>query len=99
MHEDSRTEFEERYSDSLVKTLIAFSNTNGGKIAIGVDDDGNVIGLEDPDDVAKRCVNAIADKVRPDIALTTEVSIEQIDGKSIVAIDVHEGDKKPVFPP
>lgn len=97
MLEDNFTEFKERYSDSLVKTLIAFSNTKGGKIMIGVDDDGNVVGLEDSDDVAKRCVNAIKDKVRPDITLSTEVRIEQIDGKSIVVIEVHEGDKKPYY--
>ncbi len=97
MLEDNFTEFREKYSDSLVKTLIAFSNTKGGKIMIGVDDDGNVVGLEDSDDVAKRCVNAIKDKVRPDITLSTEVRIEQIDGKSIVVIEVHEGDKKPYY--
>ncbi len=97
MFEDNCTEFKEKYSDSLVKSLIAFSNTKGGKIMIGVDDDGNVVGLEDSDDVAKRCVNVIKDKVRPDITMTTDVRIEQIDGNSIVAIYVHEGDKKPYY--
>ena len=95
--EDQNTEFKAEFTEKLIKSVVAFSNTSGGRIVLGIDDDGNEVGLDDPDDVAKRCVNAIADKIRPDATLTTEVSIRQLGEKSLVVIDVSEGEKKPYY--
>lgn len=64
---------------------------------VGVNDDGEIVGIDNPDDVAKRCVNAITDKVRPDITMNTVVEVEQLDGKKVVTISVHEGNKKPYY--
>ena len=97
MMEDQNTEFKAEFTEKLIKSVVAFSNTSGGRIVLGIDDDGNEVGLDDPDDVAKRCVNAIADKIRPDATLTTEVSIRQLGEKSLVVIDVSEGEKKPYY--
>ncbi len=97
MIEDQNAEFKREYTDKLLKSVVAFCNTSGGKIVIGVDDDGNIIGLEDPDDTAKKCVNALSDRIRPDITLFTEVTIHQYSDKSIVTIEVVEGDKKPYY--
>lgn len=58
MIEDRNTEFRGVYSDSLVKTAIAFSNGTGGRIFIGIDDDGKVCGLDDADDACKKCIQA-----------------------------------------
>lgn len=67
MQEDQNTEFKGEFSDKLIKTAVAFSNGDGGRILIGIDDDGNVIGLDDPDDTCKRCDQALRDKIRPDV--------------------------------
>lgn len=96
-HEDQNTEFKRDYTDSVVKTAIAFSNTNGGKILLGIDDDGNVVGLEDSDDVCKRCVQDLRDKVRPDITATSNVEIETVSGKRTVNVTVLEGSNKPYY--
>lgn len=42
--ESALIEFKESLSDSLAKAIVAFANTAGGKIFIGVDDNNNVIG-------------------------------------------------------
>ena len=97
MIEDQNTEFKAEFTDNLLKSVVAFSNSSGGRIVLGMDDDGNEVGLANPDDVAKRCVNAIADKIRPDLTLTTAVSIRQQGGKCFVVIDVSEGEKKPYY--
>lgn len=49
--ENKTLEFKEKLPDSytLVKTIIAFSNTSGGKLIIGVNDKREVIGLKDID--------------------------------------------------
>lgn len=45
--EDSRNEFKEVLNEKLEKEIVGFLNSNGGNLYIGVDDNGNVIGLND----------------------------------------------------
>ena len=49
--EDSRNQFKKDINngDSLAQELIAFSNTLGGRIFVGVDDNGTITGLETSD--------------------------------------------------
>ena len=48
--ENLTTEFKRIYTEDIKKTVVAFANTNGGKIFIGIEDDGNVIGIDDVDE-------------------------------------------------
>lgn len=97
MQEDQNTELKEQYSETFLKTAVAFSNGNGGRIIFGVKDDGAVIGLSDPDDTCKRCAQALADKVRPDVTTTTKISIIQTEGLDIVEISVRPGPRAPYY--
>jgi len=97
MAEDGRTEYKSQYSDSIPKSIVAFSNTDGGVILVGVDDKGNTVGLFDPDSTARRCVQAIRDEVRPDVSSTTSVDVIRLDQKDIVEIVVREGTNKPYY--
>ncbi len=96
MTEDLNTEYKKEYADSILKTVIAFSNTAGGRILVGVDDDGSYVGVENIDLTARKCVSSIADKIRPDVTSTTCVNIVGNDVK-IIEIIVNEGDKKPYY--
>ena len=51
MIESSNTEFKREFTDSILKTVVAFANTDGGCIYIGIEDDGTVVGVADVDDV------------------------------------------------
>lgn len=97
MIKDQFTELKSEYSDTLLKTAVAFSNCKGGRILVGMDDSGQVLGLDDPDDTCKRCVQGLADRIRPDITTTSDVRIIRIDDKDVVEILVHEGPKKPYY--
>ena len=97
MLEDGSTEFKKEFTEKIIKSLVAFSNTSGGKIILGINDEGETVGLADPDDTSKKCVAAIADKVRPVITMTAKVRIEENGGKPLVIIDVREGDKKTYY--
>ena len=44
--EDSRTEFKVELVDDLEETVIFFLNKDGDNIYIGVDDNGNIVGLK-----------------------------------------------------
>ena len=83
MLEDGSTEYKEEYTEKLIKSLVAFSNTTGGKIILGFNDKMQTVGLSDSDDTAKKCVAAVADKVRPDITMTTKVTVDENGGKPL----------------
>ena len=95
MVDDTHTEYKSEFSDSIAKSIVAFSNTEGGKVLVGVDDSGNPIGLPDVDDTARRCVQMVQDKARPDVTNTTKVEIFENDGKDPVRIAVTEDPNKP----
>ena len=46
MIENKTTEFKREYIDDIKYTVVAFANTEGGKIYIGMSDDGSVYGVE-----------------------------------------------------
>lgn len=44
--ENQNTEFKQSWRDDWLKTICAFANTQGGKLYVGVDDAGNIVGVE-----------------------------------------------------
>lgn len=60
--EDQYNELKVNYkSSTIVNEIVAFLNSNDGTIYIGVDDDGNVIGIEDIDEASLSISNIIVD--------------------------------------
>ena len=49
----------------LLKTLVAFANTAGGRLVIGVSDDRQITGVKDPLAEEERLCNLIADSIAP----------------------------------
>ncbi len=63
---------------NLLKTLVAFANSAGGRLVIGIDDDGQVLGVADPLDAEERLCNQIADGIAPRLVPNIEfMSVEQ----------------------
>lgn len=95
--EDSRNQFKKDISniDALAIELIAFSNTMGGKIFIGVDDDGTITGLssEDVHRINQLLSNAASQNVKPAINPLTEIIM--LNDQRILIIDVPKGINKP----
>jgi len=95
--EDSKNQFKRDISnaDSLAAELIAFSNSLGGKIFIGVDDDGSITGLstENIQRINQLISNTASQNIKPTINPLTE--IVTIDDKNILIIDVPKGINKP----
>lgn len=95
--EDSKNQFKKDFTnaDALAAELVAFSNTVGGKIFIGVDDDGVIVGLkvEDIQRINQLLSNTASQNVRPAINPLTE--IYTIGGKRILVVDVAKGSNKP----
>lgn len=66
----------------ILKTLVAFANTSGGTLVIGVQDDGTVVGIADALREEERLASSIADGIRP--AMTPEIDIVSHDGKTLL---------------
>jgi len=90
-------EFKREYTDDIKKTVIAFANTNGGEIWIGVADDSTVVGVTHPDAAILQATNAIRDSIKPDITMHTLCEIRRIEGKNIVVIHVQMGTACPYY--
>lgn len=97
MVEDSRTEYKSGFTDSIAKAVVAFSNSGGGSVFLGIDDSGNVVGLDNADEIARRCVQMIHDDVRPDVTNTSMVDVIRLEGKNLVSIMVADGPRKPYY--
>lgn len=82
--ENKTTEFKREYVEDIKNTIVAFANCEGGTLYIGVQDDGEVCGVDNVDGTMLRVTNAIRDAVRPDITMFVECRNDIIDEKSIV---------------
>lgn len=95
--EDSKHQFKGNItrSESLAQEMVAFSNSQGGLILIGVSDDGGVSGLtvEDMGRLNQLVSNAATDHMRPPVSPMTQ-NIALPDGL-VMVVTVAEGISKP----
>ena len=83
--------------DDIKKEIIAFANCDGGKLYIGVQDDGTVVGLNDPDGVALQISNMVRDAIKPDVTMFLHYETLEEDGKKVVVVDVQRGTDRPYY--
>jgi ATP-dependent DNA helicase RecG len=82
-------------SKNLLKTLVAFANTAGGKLVVGVGDDRSVIGVENPLDEEQRLCNLIADSISP--RLVPNIEMATVDGRTLLVSEVFLSNSRPHF--
>jgi ATP-dependent DNA helicase RecG len=77
---------------ALAKELVAFLNFEGGRVLLGVDDDGTISGLQhDPSDREEWVMNVARDKIRPSIIPHFQVVRDVESGRHVAVIRVEEG--------
>jgi len=86
--EGYKTEFKRNLNTDLAKELVAFANSSGGRIFIGIEDDGSVSGVSINNDLKSR-VEAMARDCDPAI----RIDLEPFD--NILIVHVPEGKEKP----
>ena len=92
--ENQQLDFKYCVSDSrkIARTLTAFANTNGGRLLIGVRDNGSIAGIRSDEELYM--VDTAAHLFcRPEIIYTTKQYV--ITGKTILEVDVEKGVKRP----
>ena len=91
MKEHKRLEFKSTITNTFLKTVSAYSNFYGGEIVFGVNDDGSVCGIDNPDQVCLDIENRINDSISP----KPDFEIDIDDSKKIIRLVVREGQYKP----
>lgn len=82
--------------EGLVRTVVAFANTAGGTLLIGVEDRvRRVVGVEDPLELEQRLANLIADRIRP--RLVPEIEILPWRRTHLLAVRVHPSPIRPHY--
>ncbi len=95
--EDKYTEFKRQFTPNLKKEVISFANSGGGTIFVGVDDEGNAVGVPDLDAELLKIVSSIKQAITPDVSLFTDVTVERIDGEHVIKIAVQKGANRPYY--
>ena len=96
-HENVDVEYKRMYVPELRKDIVAFANTEGGKLYIGVNDDGTIIGIGDTDDTMLRLAGSLKDSIAPDIMPFVQIRAFDECGKNVIAVDVASGSAKPYY--
>lgn len=92
--ETENIEFKLQFTDELYKEVIAFANTDGGVIYIGIDNNGNAVGIDNVDENYTRITNGIRDAIMPDVTMFVKYTIQE---NRVVRITVGEGSYKPYY--
>ncbi len=84
------------YPEKIVRELIAFANTEGGTLIIGVDDDGSIPGVKYPEEEGQAICEAIKHYCKP-VLLYKESFIAISEKKYVVRFDIPPSSKRPHF--
>ncbi|MBQ7520676.1 MAG: putative DNA binding domain-containing protein [Clostridia bacterium] len=95
--ESKTVEYKREYLEDIKYAVIAFANTDGGKLYIGMEDNGRVCGVVDPDNTMLRVTNMIRDAIRPDVTMFTDVNVMEMEGKPVIVVNVQRGTARPYY--
>ena len=95
--ESETVELKSMVVEDIKKEIIAFANSSGGTLYIGISDHGDVIGVTNPDETIQQVANMVRDSVKPDITMFLHYNTISVEGKQIIAIEIQQGTNKPYY--
>ena len=95
--ESETVELKSVYVDDIKKEIIAFANTRGGSILVGVEDNGKICGVENSDRLIQQISNAARDAIKPDVTMFLHYETQTIENKNIVEVKVQCGAHRPYY--
>jgi ATP-dependent DNA helicase RecG len=93
--EGLHTEFKEYFDDNedIAKSIICFANTDGGQIIVGVSDNGEIVGVENIDELIRRIDDVAFNRCEPPVTIVQETLY--INNKPILIVNIPKGDQRP----
>ena len=93
---DKKLALEEKKPKSWCKSVSAFANTFGGALIFGISNDGQVVGLNDPEGDAEKISEIIKSRLTPIPEFKLRFH-KTDDGKILVILEVYKGDETPYY--
>jgi len=93
-YETEKIEFKSNALGDIYKEVIAFANTDGGILHIGINDIGEATPLLDVDDTYTRITNGIRDAIAPDVTIFVKYTLAD---NKVIHIEIGEGSYKPYY--
>jgi len=97
LFENVDLEFKEIFVSDIKKEVIAFANTDGGRLYVGIRKDGTVVGLDNPDEVMLQISGSLKDSIKPDVMPFVKIRTVQKEGKPVVEVQVDIGSGRPYY--
>lgn len=98
MPENNRIEYKKQLNEHLEKEVVAFLNyLGGGVIYIGVDDVGNVLGVENSDQLQLKIKDRIKNNIAPSCLGLFDVVEETQGDKNFIKVIVASGNERPYY--
>ncbi|MDL1987319.1 MAG: putative DNA binding domain-containing protein [Deltaproteobacteria bacterium] len=82
--ESQTIEYKQSWRDDCLKVISAFANSDGGKLIIGLDDQGNPSGLKN----VRKLLEDIPNKIRNKLGILPSVELNRKSGKDIIKITI-----------
>ena len=85
-------------SEKYMKTIVAFANTQGGRLLIGIDDKTHeIVGVDSVNlfQIMDSIANAVSDSCEPQII--PDIEPQTVDGKNIIVVMVEAGKNRPYY--
>ena len=94
LFESESVGFKPRITEEVYKDVIAFANSGGGTLYLGVDESGNETGIPDPNAERKRLTDGIKEAILPDLSLLVQCTVQE---NNVIRLSVAEGIDKPYY--
>ena len=89
--ESEKLELKAKYTDTICKEIVAFLNSNGGQIIIGVNDNGDVVGVDKIDETLKKISDVITTQIEPNPQEEIRTELKFDSGKTLIVLYVSKG--------
>lgn len=98
--ESKDLEFKEKLpedSKKYMKTIVAFSNGDGGRLIIGVNDDREVVGVDQTSvfTMIDKITNAISDSCEP--LIIPDIAPQAVGDKTVIVVEISAGRQRPYY--
>lgn len=89
--------FEREWTETARETFCAFLNSHGGRIYFGVGEDASVLGVEEPDEIARKVNSILKFEMHPSANGYFQTNTLKIEDKHVVVVTVLEGYQPPYY--
>ena len=93
-NESLTVEFKSSFNIEVIETLVAFANSKGGSVYIGINDKRKIVGITLNKETVQQLVNEVKSKTAPILIPDAEVS--EFEGKQVLQLSIQEYPIKPV---